>query len=251
MTSKNVPKKGAPTASKGSIERVTTGIMGLDKSIEGGFVKGSVVLLTGGTGTGKTTFCTQFLLEGLKKGEPGIYITFEEDPDDIRADVERYGFDFSPYEKKGIFKFVYQNPFEVSDITSTVVDAINSINAKRAVLDPISLMGMYVKDPAVLRKRLFGIIRMLKKTNVTSIITSEILDGDMEEERGNLSREGVTEFVADSVIVLQHVGIGGESFGNLQIRKMRRTKHEHGWFPTNITKSGLTVSKDETSTLLK
>ncbi len=245
MTKRKSVKK-TDTSARTSIERVRSGIDGLDKLIEGGFVKGSNILVTGGTGTGKTTFCAQFIYEGLKKGEPGVYITLEEDPENIREDLKRYGFNFEKYENDGIFKFVYHNPFEISDITSTIVDVINSVNAKRVVLDPVSLLGMYMKDPAVLRKRLFEIIRLLRKTSATTLITSEI-----EEDQKGLSRFGVAEFIVDSVVVLNYISIGKESFGNLQIRKMRRTKHEHGWFPVNITDSGLKVSKEETSTLLK
>lgn len=246
----NVKKPSAPV--KTSTGRVSTGIPGLDELLEGGYVKGSTILVTGGTGTGKTTFCAQFIREGLKKGEPGIYITMEEDPEDIREDLKKFGFNFERFEKSKVFSFVYQNPFEISDISSTIVDAINSVNAQRVVIDPVSLIGMYMKDPAVLRKRLFEVIRLLKKTDATTLITSEILDNKIGDGGGgSLSREGVTEFIVDVVIVLQYLNIGKESFGNLQIRKMRRTKHEHGWFPMNITKSGLEVSKEGISTLLK
>ncbi|MCX6818008.1 MAG: AAA family ATPase [Candidatus Aenigmarchaeota archaeon] len=227
-----------------SAERVSTGIHGLDELIEGGFVKGATILITGGTGTGKTTFCCQFIYEGLKNGEPGVYITLEEDPEDIKEDVKRYGFEFEKYEKEGIFKFVYQNPFEVSDIASTVVNAINSINAKRVVLDPISLVGMYMKDPAVLRKRLFDIIRMLKKTGATTIVTSEILDNEIGEHvGGSLSRDGVSEFIADGVIVLSIFGIGEGISRSIIIRKMRRTKHSTDTNPMEMGGNGITISK--------
>lgn len=247
MPNKPVTRPVLKTRNSG-IGRVTTGIPGLDELLEGGYVKGSTILVTGGTGTGKTTFCVQFLLEGLRKGEPGIYVTFEEEPDDIKEDVKRYGFDLTEYEKKGIFKFVYQNPFEISDISSSIVNIINSLNAKRVVLDPISLMGMYVKEPAVLRKRLFGIIRMLKKSYTTAIISSEILDNDIGERVGSLSREGVTEFVVDGVIVLNFLGIGGSSGRTLMIRKMRRTKHGMDIYPLDIGKNGMSVKKDEATT---
>lgn len=221
---------------KSAIERVSTGIPGLDELMEGGFVKGSVILITGGTGTGKTTFCAQFIWEGLQKGEPGVYITLEEDPDDIKNDIKRYGFDFDKYEREGIFKMVYQNPFEVSDISSATVDAINAVKAKRVVLDPISIVGMYMKDPAVLRKRLFEIVRLLKKTGTTTMISSEI-----EENSKTLSREGVIEFVVDGVIVLNYFGMGEVSERSLIIRKYRRTKHGMDIYPLEITTKGIVI----------
>jgi len=244
--SASMPKKtdSAPRASATSHERVFTGIPGLDELIEGGFVRGATILVTGGTGTGKTTFCAQFIYEGLKKGEPGVYITLEEDPEDIKEDVRRYGFDFDKYEKEGTFKFVYQNPFEVSDISSTVVNAINEVGAKRVVLDPVSLVGMYMKDPAVLRKRLFEIIRMLKKTGATTLITSEILDNEIGERGGgSLSRDGVSEFVVDGVIVLNLFGIGEGISRSILIRKMRRTKHNTDIIPMDIRENGIVTKK--------
>jgi len=226
--------------------RITSGIPGLDKLIKGGFIKGSIILVAGGTGTGKTTFCSQFIMEGLKKGEPCIYITFEEDPAEIEHDMKMFGMNFSKYKKSGLFNMLYHNPFKVSGLESLLSDEINAIKAKRVVLDPVSLIGMYLARPALLRKKMVEITKVLKRTNATVLVVSEI-----EEEEKGLSRFGVIEFVVDGVIVLNYMAIGKESFGNLQIRKMRRTKHEHGWFPVNITNSGLEVSKEETSTLLK
>ncbi len=227
-----------------SAVRVSTGIHGLDELIEGGFVKGATVLVTGGTGTGKTTFCAQFIYDGLKKGEAGLYITMEEDPEDIKEDVRRYGFDFGRFEKDGLFKFLYQNPFEASDISSTIVNAINALNAKRVVLDPVSLMGMYMKDPAVLRKRLFEIIRMLRKTGATTLISSEVLDNEISERGGgSLSRDGVSEFVSDGVIVLSLFGIGEGISRSISIRKMRRTRHVTDILPIDITDKGIIVKK--------
>jgi len=233
------PEIKTPTPVKTSVERISTGIPGLDELMEGGFVKGSAVLVTGGTGTGKTTFCAQFILEGLKKGEPGVYITLEEDPEDIKGDLRRFGFKFERFEKNNTFRMAYQNPFEISDISSTVVDTINSIKAKRIVIDPISLIGMYMKDPAALRKRLFEIIRVLKKTNTTALITSEV-----EEDEKGLSRFGVAEFIADGVIVLHFLGIGGGvSTRSLLVRKLRRTKHGTDVYPLEITSKGIIVKK--------
>ncbi|MCD6591311.1 MAG: AAA family ATPase [Candidatus Aenigmarchaeota archaeon] len=241
-----------PARPKSSVQRVSSGIPGLDELIEGGFVKGSTILVTGGTGTGKTTFCCQFLWHGLKNGEPGVYITLEEDPDDIKEDMKRYGMNFDEYEKKGIFKMVYQNPFEVSEITSNVVDIINSINAVRVVLDPISLIGMYIKDPVVLRKKLFELIRVLKRTGATILITSEILESDMGENVGSLSRFGVAEFVADGVIVLHFFGIGEISSHSLLVRKMRRTKHSVDIYPFEMKRNGIVVKKNEaTKTIMR
>lgn len=228
------------------INRVKSGIPGLDKLISEGFVKNSTNLITGGTGTGKTTFCIQFLLEGLKNKEGGIYVSMEEDPEKIRKNMRTFNWDLDEYEENGMLKMIYQNPFEVSDISSTLGQSIRKIKAKRVVIDPISLMGLYIKDKAVIRKKLFQLTKTVSESSVTTLITSEIL-----EKSGSLSRGGLIEFIVDGVIILHFVGIGNQSFGNIQIRKMRETCHARGWFPLEISGKGLRVKKEEVSTLLK
>ena len=103
-------------------ERIPSGIPGLDKLIEGGFVKGSTVLISGSAGTGKTIFCSQFIMEGLRNGETCMFITLEEKPEDVINDVKRFGWDFKKYisEKKLLLDF--QDPFQITDITSPLND---------------------------------------------------------------------------------------------------------------------------------
>ena len=208
------------------IERVTTGIPGLDTLMSGGFVKGSTVLVTGGTGTGKTTFCTQYLMEGLRKGENCLYMSLEEDPESIKEDMIQYGWNLAAYEKKGLLKVVYQNPFEVADIGANLVNNSLLMKATRVVIDSISLLGMYLKEEAVTRKKLFQLIRLLRKSGATTLITSEILDNEIGERGGSLSREGVIEFLVDGVVILNLFGIGAGISRSILIRKMRRTKHD-------------------------
>ncbi|MBN2042385.1 MAG: AAA family ATPase [Candidatus Aenigmarchaeota archaeon] len=220
------------------IERVTSGIPGLDKLISGGFVKGSTTLITGGTGTGKTTFCCQFLLDGLQKGEPGVYLSMEEDPEDIKDDMKVYGWDLEKYEKSKKLKIVYQNPFEVADVSAKLMETVSAIKAKRVVIDPISLMGLYIKDEAAVRKKFYQLTRILKEAGVTSIITSEIL-----EDSKALSRDGVIEFVVDGVVILTFLGLGEASDRSVMVRKMRRTKHGTEAYKLEIGNKGLAIKK--------
>jgi KaiC/GvpD/RAD55 family RecA-like ATPase len=239
-------KKSQEVVKKNDFERVPTGIPGLDELIEGGFIKGSTILITGGTGTGKTTFCAQYLLEGLKRGEPCVYISLEEDPEDIKNDVKRFGFDLEKYEKQGLLKIIYQNPFEVSDLPATIISQINSMNAKRVVIDPISLVGMYMKDSIKFRKNLYDLLQRIKKTGVTTLLTSEILDNEIGigEKSGSLSRDGVSEFIADGVIVLNLFGIGQGISRSIIIRKMRRTNHGTDVYPMVITNKGIAIKRE-------
>ena len=223
------------------IERVKTGIKGLDELMGGGIPKRHVVLVSGVAGAGKTTFLSQFCWYGLTQGEKALFITLEESPEDIKEDALQFGWDFSLYEQKGTFKIEYFDPFELSDMTHRLQDLIEVNKFDRVVIDSLSLLGMYIKDEFEIRKKLFKIVQALKKSNATSLLSAEI----PEHESKRLSRYGVEEFVVDGVIVLYYLNLGGENFGNIEIRKMRRTKHAHGTFPTAITKSGFVITGDK------
>lgn len=224
------------------INRVKSGIPGLDRLIEGGFVEHSVNLITGQTGTGKTIFGLQFVYFGLKNKEPGVYITLEESPDDIRADAKQFGWDLERYEKSGLFKLIYHDPVQINNIDSVIINEINTLKAKRLVIDSTSLLGLNIENIAQIRRRTFSIINTIKRNQCTALILSEI----PEEKPKSLSRFGVEEFVADSVIVLEYLGLGkGITARSLTIRKMRRTKHGNEIYPIEITKRGIIVKKSE------
>lgn len=213
------------------VERVKTGISGLDKLIQGGFVKGSSVLISGETGAGKTLFCLQYLLEGLKNNEPGVYITLEESAEEIKKDALVFGWDFEKYEKKGIFKIIEKNVFEDTNLEFFEID---ELKAKRVVIDSISLLSLIIEDKASMRNKLRVLIKSLKERDITVLLTSEIV-GE------GLSRLGVEEFLADGVIVLRFTPIGTEAGRSLFVRKMRRTKHSEDIHPIEIRKQGIKV----------
>ena len=224
----------------GDFERIPSGIPGLDPLMEGGLVKGSTTLVSGSAGTGKTIFCTQFLMEGLKKGEVCMFITLEEKPQDIIGDVKRFGWDLQKYvdDKKLFLEF--QDPFQITDITSPLLDKIQQHKIQRVVLDSTTIFELYYKDPADIRKQLFKLLTGLKGIGVTSILTSEL-----PEEYKTLGKFGVEEFVVDGVVLLHYLGIGGSAYSSIQIRKMRRTKHEKDIFPMEITEKGIVIKKLE------
>jgi len=224
--------------------RISTGITGLDPLMEGGFIKGASILVTGGAGTGKTIFGLQFLWEGLKRGEPGVYITLEEEVDEIRADAIRFGWDFSEYEKKNLFRIVYYDPLQVNEMGINVVDDIGRTNAQRVVVDSISIVGMMLPNEMQVRKKLISMINSIKRTGATSVLISEVLDSD---EKG-LSRFGVEEFVVDGVIALYYFGIGDNITRSLMLRKMRRTNQGTGIYGFNIGKTGIDVYNPEDKT---
>jgi circadian clock protein KaiC len=219
--------------------RIESGIPGLDPLMQGGFLQNSANLITGETGTGKTIFCSQFLWYGLQKGETCLYISLEEDPEDIKTDALQFGWDFEKFEKKGLFKIIYQDPAQVNNLASVVIDAIRRMDVKRLVVDSTSIIGLTIESQSQIRKLLYNMIGAIKKTNCTALLTSEIPEGTKQ-----LSRFGVEEFVVDSVIVLNYLEYAagsGNTARSLVIRKMRRTKHGKEMYPMDITSNGVVI----------
>ena len=223
-------------------ERIETGIPGLDKLIEGGFIKGSTILLCGNTGTGKTIFSCQFLWHGLQNGENGVYITLEEDKESIIKCAQDFGWDFKKYiaEKKLIVESLF--PSSMEEIKDVIRDLVRRVDAKRFVLDSLSVATMGWKESEsipIIRRAIFDLAKTLRDLKVTSILISEIPEGE-----NKLSRLGVEEFVVDGIIRLHYLeyAVGGIP-RSLIIRKMRRTKHGTDIYPFEITSKGIVVKK--------
>ena len=213
-------------------ERIKSGIPGLDKLIDGGLVKGSSVLISGGTGTGKTVFCLQCLWEGLRNGESCVYITLEETAEELRQDALVFGWDFKEYEKKGKFKFVEKNILEDTNFEFFDIDRMK---ANRVVIDSISLLSLVVEDRSSMRGRLQELVKSLKERKVTTLLISESID----EEHS--SRLGIEEFVVDGTIILKFTSVGAQAGRLLFIRKMRRTKHSEDLHPIKIENKGIQI----------
>jgi KaiC/GvpD/RAD55 family RecA-like ATPase len=221
--------------------RIESGIPGLDKLLGGGFIEDSVILVTGETGTGKTIFCSQFLWHGLKRGETCIFITLEEDPEDIKEDVGAFKWDFEKYEKKGLFRIIYHDPAQVNNLGSMIIDEIKNLKAKRLVIDSTSLIGLNIQDISQIRKLLFNTINVIKKNKCTALITSEIPEG-----MKGLSKFGVEEFITDGIVVLNYLEYAAGGLDrSLIIRKMRRTDHGKDIYPIEITGKGIVVKPVE------
>jgi KaiC/GvpD/RAD55 family RecA-like ATPase len=224
------------------LERVKTGVQGMDQIMDGGLVPKSLTLLTGTAGTGKTTFSSQFIYEGAKNyGQNGVYVTFEEPVESIKKSCLNYGWDFGPLEEQGKVIFVKYDPFHIEDIYELIETNIKKINAQRVVIDSISALGLYVKETPEIRRMIFNISFLLRRLECTSILISEILPN-----QPSLSRFGVEEFVTDGVIVLYYNQTGSQFSRALTVWKMRGSKHSSRLHPYKITDKGIIVySKEE------
>lgn len=230
-----MPKKEEAVVGK-TVERINSGIPGLDKLIQGGIIKGSTTLVSGGAGTGKTIFCVQFVWEGLKRGETCMFITLEESQKDIIGDVKGFGWDLEKCIKDKKLILEYQDPFQMTDITSPLLDKIKEHDVQRVAIDSTAVFGMYYKDAFEVRKQLFKLLSGLKDIGVTSVLTSELT-----EDSKTLARFGVEEFVVDGLVVLKILSVGKNVTRTLEVRKMRRTTIDASLHTFEFTNKGIAV----------
>ena len=228
------------------VDRVPTGIEGLDEIIEGGLVRGSTYLVAGQTGTGKSIFSMQYLLHGLETGENGLYVTLEQTVDEILSDMSKFGWEekLRKYMQEGKLAIVSTIPTSIKDIQELILTHAKRIGAKRLVLDSLSVATVSWKissmDIGKVRGEIFDLMRSLETTGLTSILITEIPEGELKK----LSRFGFEEFIADGVIILHYLEYAaGGTPRSLIVRKMRRTNHGTDIYPIEITKNGLVVKK--------
>ncbi|MFQ5648077.1 MAG: ATPase domain-containing protein [Candidatus Aenigmatarchaeota archaeon] len=223
------------------IEKVKTGISGFDEITKGGLPKEQLTLLTGTTGTGKTTLCTQFIYNGAKNfKEPGVYLSFEDPEEHIREGALAFGWDLRALEKARKLAFIRYDPYRISDVMDILESTIREIKARRVVIDSISALGLYVKDRSELRRMIFDIAQTLRRLECTPILVSEMVHG-----MPGISRYGVEEFVADSVIVLYYERVYSAFVRGVQVWKLRNSPHSETLHPYTITKAGITVFPEE------
>jgi len=187
------------------IERVPTGIHGLDPLIEGGFPKGSLILVAGNPGTGKTSFSAQFLYYGAAEyGENGIYVSLAEGREAFMKNMDSFGLDFEKLEREGkvkVLDLVTVKEEGVSTILERILSEIHELKAKRLVIDSFTAIAHAFNEKIDARIILHTILgKMVRQTGCTTLLVIEVPKG---EERMGL---GIEEFVADGIFLLTRGG---------------------------------------------
>jgi len=224
------------------MERVKTGIDGLDEMLEGGLPKSQAVAVMGSFGTGKTTFGLQFIQQGLKQGEKGIFISLEEDQESILSAARSFGWDLGPFIEQKKLAIVKLEPTDakttITRIRSELPDFIKGFGASRIVLDSVSLLNLLFEADHEKRSNLFNLIQMVKKTGATCLMTAEVNDNNP-----NASRDGLVEYAVDGVIALRYEENKerGEIQLTVRVMKMRRIAHSRRVKPYAITSRGIEV----------
>ena len=203
------------------MERVPTGIEGFDSLIEGGIPRGSLVVVAGRPGSGKTIFAAQYLWFGLEHDEPGMYVSFAEDRDAFLRNMKRFGMDFEKYERTGKFTFLDFLTVKapgVGEFLTDILQGIDSSKAKRMVIDSFTALSQGLVEKAEIRgitHTVLGRMAGLGRLGLTRLL--------LVEKSSSSDPSGPEEFVADGVIILEHMMEGNVEKRELRISKMRGT----------------------------
>lgn len=241
MALNSTPKSTSLTA----LPKTPTGIAGLDEITGGGIPQGRPTLICGGAGCGKTLFSMEFMVRGaLEFGEPGVFVAFEEKADELAQNVASLGFDLAQLQQDKLLRVdhVHIDRSEIEETGEYNLEglfirlgyAIDSIGAKRVVLDTIENLFAGLNNQGVLRAELRRLFEWLKEKGVTAIITGE--KGD-----GTLTRHGLEEYVSDCVILLDHRISNQISTRLLRIVKYRGSVHGTNEYPFLINEDGISV----------
>jgi circadian clock protein KaiC len=228
-----------------ALEKSPTGITGLDEISGGGLPKGRTTIVCGGPGCGKTMLGIEFLVRGATEfNEPGVLLAFEETPQEMARNVSSLGFDLNGLveRKKLFFEYVYIEPSEIEeageyDLEGLFVrlqNAIETVGAKRVLLDTVEALFSGFKNFGVLRAEIRRLFRWLKDRGMTTVVTAE-------RGEGTLTRHGLEEYVSDCVILLDHRISEQTSTRRMRIVKYRGTSHGSDEYPFLIGEHGMSV----------
>lgn len=226
------------------MERVKTGIKGFDELVQGGFPLGATVLVSGGSGTGKTIFGLSYLYAGAKDyREPGLYITLEGNVKNIVWNMETFGWDIKPLQDASKLK-IYRMNLHIQDNVEAQIDEelkiiaklVKEMGCKRLVVDSTTAIGVWIEGEGKIRSLLYSFTDALKDLGCTTLLIAETKGG-----KTDFSAFGVEEFVADGVIGMYFVPPNRSIF----VRKMRGTNHSKTVHPFTISELGIEVKRDE------
>jgi circadian clock protein KaiC len=223
--------------------RLSCGIPALDEMMGGGIPEGDSVLIAGSSGTGKSLLGTQFIVEGIRQGEPGIVAMFEERPQEYAGRAASFGFDLDTPQKEGKLNLLYIRPLDLSvdETVREIIDAVQAMGAKRLVIDSLAGFEMALA-PAFrtdFRESLYRMIGALTRLGVTVLSTVEV----QETFTGFDFSSYAISFLSDDILRLRFVSINGQLRKMMVVIKMRRSAHSIDMREFHITPDGIVIGE--------
>ncbi|MEM2918443.1 MAG: ATPase domain-containing protein [Candidatus Altiarchaeota archaeon] len=230
------------------LKKIKTGIDGLDEMLHGGLIEGRPYVVCGEPGAGKTILCMQFLMKGVEEHERGLYVALEETAEQIKEDMSVFGWDTSKIKilettrelgsDKWLIKVdnVISKPeFTLMNLMKVIKEKIDTYNPRRIVIDSITSIKMLSESEGELRRELLSLMEFLYKFGVTTLLTSESVNGEIHME----------EFLASGVIKLHLLESKGEMINAISIEKIRGSDFDRHLRPMKITEKGIVVFPSE------
>ncbi|WP_026073157.1 circadian clock protein KaiC [Nodosilinea nodulosa] len=241
------PTELQPSARPMGVQKIRTTIEGFDDISHGGLPAGRSTLVSGTSGTGKTLFAVQFIYNGITEfDEPGVFVTFEESPEDIIQNAYSFGWDLQQLVDDGKLFILDASPdpegqdvvgnFDLSALIERIQYAIRKYKARRVSIDSVTAVFQQYDAASVVRREIFRLVARLKLMGVTTVMTTERLD-----EYGPVARFGVEEFVSDNVVIVRNALEGERRRRTIEILKLRGTTHMKGEYPFTITNGGVNI----------
>jgi len=223
------------------IPKASSGISGFDSMAQGGFERNSINLAVGSTGSGKTIFALQFLMEGIKRGETTLFVTFEEKKEEFYKNMKKFGWDLNQLEKTGKFIFLEYSPEKVKMMLDEGGGTIESIvirnKIQRMVIDSITSFTLLFEDALSKKQANLGLFDIISKWNTTTLLT--VQEDPTKTKDGDSSS---IEFEADSITLLHFIKQQGKRKRYIEILKMRGTNHSKETYEFEIM-NGIQIGK--------
>ncbi len=238
------------------VEKLETGIPGFDHVTSGGLPRRRATVVAGQAGSAKTVFAGHFLAEGVRRGQPAVFVTLEEPAADLRANLTTLGWDVAAWEAAGDWRFVDASPlvredgttvpYSFSALEAQIGKAVDDTGADRIVVDSLTAVFALSDDTGTARQRLRSLIGRLRASGLTIVMTVETA----EDPAASLSRYGIEEFVADNVVLLRNAREGRGRRRTLEVLKVRGATHRKGEYAfTVLPGEGLVVLPVATSAM--
>ncbi|MGA9523513.1 MAG: ATPase domain-containing protein [Myxococcaceae bacterium] len=221
--------------------RLSWGISGLDELCGGGLLERSATLVSGSAGIGKSTLGLQFIVEGAKRNEPGLYVSLEEGPSQLLQAAEGLGLPLREWTEKGRCELMYLSREQVraSQVIAILADKIQSKGIRRLVLDGVTNIVPEGKLPEELQRLLSAIVTRFKTLGVTSLLT---IEASSMYPTGTITDRNFS-LVADNIVLLRYVRSSGEDRPTVSVVKTRSSEHDRGTYHLSITKGGIQIGE--------
>ncbi|MDX1521757.1 MAG: ATPase domain-containing protein [Anaerolineae bacterium] len=228
-------------------ERLSFGSPALDEMVGGGLFRGSATLISGAPGVGKTTLGLQFLIAGIKIGQPALLVSFEEFPASLIRDAGQLGWDLKALEKDGLLRIIFTSPEvfleSLKAENSPLADALRTLAPERIVVDSAAHFQRLTNDPIELRDIYNTLVNAIRREGMTSLLLDETAN-TLQSQRG---RVATLPFLVDTVMLLRYVEVDSAMRRAIAVMKMRGSKHKKEILGFEIQPGGLELGEPFTN----